>query len=406
MAKTRAAKRGIKLTLQLKQNEKRPFRRKSKTRRTKSGCTTCRQRRVKCDEKKPCTQCIKSKRECSYTRKLKLVIEQPPGSTELWSMPEHPPYPQQFKWVIERPYWSTERCSSTACPTPSLSSEEDSPLVDPPGFHDSGYSKNGDNNDALLLDAFPVANEMYKLVKGVQRGRLHMAPIQGNPQRIICIGDGFGEHANNMGMQYPSARVYVIEKLPLEWREGNVFVCDDNVEEAWSLEDNSTNFIHVGCLMQSFTNHSHVFKEAFRVLKPGGYLEVVELHNVQYKNGEVLKNDYFDYVKELRLALGQEGRDFDAVLRVKPNLHQVGFNNIEDEVVSMPIGAWPEEGFLSDIGEEFRTRAISSIRPLRWPTRQHLDFNAVELCRAARDCLSSADRTYFHLHTVIARKLL
>ena len=33
--------------------------------RTKTGCQTCRTRRVKCDEGKPeCNNCIKSKRQC------------------------------------------------------------------------------------------------------------------------------------------------------------------------------------------------------------------------------------------------------------------------------------------------------------------------------------------------------
>ena len=33
--------------------------------RTKTGCHTCRTRRIKCDERKPeCNNCIKSKRHC------------------------------------------------------------------------------------------------------------------------------------------------------------------------------------------------------------------------------------------------------------------------------------------------------------------------------------------------------
>lgn len=40
--------------------------RKEIKKRTRTGCMTCRKRRIKCDERKPvCGNCIKSKRECS-----------------------------------------------------------------------------------------------------------------------------------------------------------------------------------------------------------------------------------------------------------------------------------------------------------------------------------------------------
>jgi len=36
--------------------------------RTKTGCQTCRTRRIKCDETKPeCMKCVKSKRKCEGT---------------------------------------------------------------------------------------------------------------------------------------------------------------------------------------------------------------------------------------------------------------------------------------------------------------------------------------------------
>ncbi|KAF2456523.1 hypothetical protein BDY21DRAFT_53124 [Lineolata rhizophorae] len=35
--------------------------------RTKTGCSTCRERKVKCDEKRPfCTQCLRRKHHCPF----------------------------------------------------------------------------------------------------------------------------------------------------------------------------------------------------------------------------------------------------------------------------------------------------------------------------------------------------
>ncbi|KAL4897931.1 hypothetical protein BDV59DRAFT_168887 [Aspergillus ambiguus] len=51
-------------------------------RRTKTGCLTCRQRRIKCGEEKPiCNNCVKSKRECKgYAQRL--VFKDPVGISE------------------------------------------------------------------------------------------------------------------------------------------------------------------------------------------------------------------------------------------------------------------------------------------------------------------------------------
>ncbi|KAL1836406.1 hypothetical protein VTJ49DRAFT_5172 [Mycothermus thermophilus] len=52
-----------------------PQKKANPRKRTKTGCLTCRKRRIKCDEGKPtCSNCIKSKRECEgYSRRLKFT---------------------------------------------------------------------------------------------------------------------------------------------------------------------------------------------------------------------------------------------------------------------------------------------------------------------------------------------
>ncbi|RYF46427.1 MAG: Zn(II)2Cys6 transcription factor, partial [Cytophagaceae bacterium] len=42
-----------------------------KPKRTRTGCLTCRERHLKCDETKPtCNNCAKSQRECNWGKKL------------------------------------------------------------------------------------------------------------------------------------------------------------------------------------------------------------------------------------------------------------------------------------------------------------------------------------------------
>ncbi|KAL2258506.1 hypothetical protein VTK26DRAFT_8160 [Humicola hyalothermophila] len=68
--------------------------------RTKTGCLTCRRRRIKCDEGKPtCNNCIKSKRECEgYSQKL--TFKEPLGSFPSGNLFGHPVYHRQVQEAL------------------------------------------------------------------------------------------------------------------------------------------------------------------------------------------------------------------------------------------------------------------------------------------------------------------
>ncbi|PHH76777.1 hypothetical protein CDD80_1227 [Ophiocordyceps camponoti-rufipedis] len=64
--------------------------------RTKTGCLTCRKRRIKCDENKPrCKNCVKSKRECEgYNQRV--VFKDPMGAQQSHYPPAIYPTPMQY----------------------------------------------------------------------------------------------------------------------------------------------------------------------------------------------------------------------------------------------------------------------------------------------------------------------
>ncbi|KAK4238388.1 transcriptional regulatory protein moc3 [Achaetomium macrosporum] len=73
-----------------------PPKRTKVMRRTKTGCLTCRRRRIKCDEGKPtCNNCIKSKRECDGYNK-RLTFKEPLSSFPSGPF-SHPPYHRQVQ---------------------------------------------------------------------------------------------------------------------------------------------------------------------------------------------------------------------------------------------------------------------------------------------------------------------
>ncbi|KAG4427335.1 hypothetical protein IFR05_017181 [Cadophora sp. M221] len=266
-------------------------------------------------------------------------------------------------------------------------------------FHDSGFSNNGGDDDPPTHQQ--DLKEMGDLITGLRQGKLYRAPIPANPHRILCIGRGFGGHANNIGTQYPDAKVLVVEPWPLDWYPKNVQFCEDNMETRWGVGDNSTCFVHLGSVIQSFSNRLHIYQEAFRILKPGGWIEIVHVGFDLYKNGVVLENEYSACSKRLRLA--GSGRNVDPILNIEAELRGCGFTDIGDQISELPIGTWPEEEFLRDIGEEVREKMASDI--VRNGTLQDWNTEAMlKLCFSASESLRIVDRAYFNVHTFIAQK--
>lgn len=87
------------LTRNFRVAQRRQYKRRSKT-----GCLTCRTRRIKCDETKPlCYNCSRSNRECQYPSVVK-SLDTPPcqlGSTST-SVPIKPSSEKNFAMSIER----------------------------------------------------------------------------------------------------------------------------------------------------------------------------------------------------------------------------------------------------------------------------------------------------------------
>ncbi|KAL3468961.1 hypothetical protein BJX99DRAFT_93263 [Aspergillus californicus] len=125
-------------------------------RRTKTGCLTCRQRRIKCGEEKPiCKQCTKSKRECKgYAQRL--IFKNPLGipghPTPI--PPQRPPLPTQYEGEIDFQLTSAGTHGPILAPKlPTVSELENQPPSQPPH---SGPSAEFQKADAVFAQEYNV----------------------------------------------------------------------------------------------------------------------------------------------------------------------------------------------------------------------------------------------------------
>jgi hypothetical protein len=137
---------------------------------------------------------------------------------------------------------------------------------------------------------------------------------------------------------------------------------------------------------------------------------VVDFHYLPHhaEDGSIVKNGNFDFHQTLTEAMAKRNFDLHAVTNAVNKLDSAGFINVQEKVLKMPIGGWPEDPELKKIGEVFRLvmedaipevgmRAIQE--SLDWSWEQMMVLGA-----KAKQSLDLPVQTYFPLHIVIGQK--
>ncbi len=135
-----------------------------------------------------------------------------------------------------------------------------------------------------IRDSFNKAAHRYDEVAILQRevaSRLleRLDLIKLTPQRILDLGCGTGGSSQALDKRYKHAQIVSLDLAPnmlkqarkqKSWFNKQRFICGD--AEALPLVDNSVDLIFSSLTIQWCHDLDSVFKECFRVLKPGGLL--------------------------------------------------------------------------------------------------------------------------------------
>lgn len=129
-----------------------------------------------------------------------------------------------------------------------------------------------------------------------------------------------------------------------------------------------------------------------RHLKPGGWFELQEIHHYpQCHDGSMPENhpvaQYWGLIIQALAALGV---NFNATLLLEDMMRQAGFVNVETRIFHVPIGTWPKNRILKQVGLYWRTILIDGLSPialgpmtrgLKW-TKEQVDVWLMEVKKA------------------------
>lgn len=216
--------------------------------------------------------------------------------------------------------------------------------------------------DEEELDRLRLMHEVYLHLFS---NTLTTIPLS-TPTKILDIGTGSGDWAMSMGDAYPSAEIIGtdIAKIQPSAVPLNVFFEIDDAEEAggWTWEEDTFDMVHLRNMAGSFRDWKHVYRETYRHLKPGGYIEVIDYDNHEAFFSVYGRDSQFAHVlHELGEASRKAGRPRGCQHVAASLLAELGFTDVHIEDVHIPCGIWPDEREERNIGKMAFIAMISGI---------------------------------------------
>ncbi|KAG9501940.1 hypothetical protein J7337_007646 [Fusarium musae] len=151
--------------------------------------------------------------------------------------------------------------------------------------------------------------------------------------------------------QYPGAEVIGTDLSPIQpsWVPPNVQLSSEieDCTREWTFKSDFADYIHVRWLMGSVRDWDAFFSEAYRVCKPGAWIESHEAScNVSSDDGTVAPNSAMGHWGEFFKEGGKKiGTSFSVVEdgTQRKAMEKAGFINIQEFDFRNPVGTWPKD---------------------------------------------------------------
>ncbi|KAI9837442.1 MAG: hypothetical protein M1819_007090 [Sarea resinae] len=261
-------------------------------------------------------------------------------------------------------------------------------------------------NDDAELTRLNIIHQVNLLVLD---GDLTKVPIVDSMRRCLDVGTGAGDWAIEFAEQYPDIEVVGTDLSPFQPEEvpSNLYFEVDDATEEWTFSE-PFDFIHMRHLAGSFSDWMTIYKEAYKNLRPGGYLEIAEFEHMQ------MSREYPDSYVNIWVTAKQSAAELAGTPRTVAHLKRsmleaAGFCDIETTVIDVPLGTWPEDARKLAIGKLWLISTLEGLEAasMRLLTNQ-LGWGpgqVKEICEKVRtELIMGFGQVYTPFYFVTARK--
>ncbi|KAI3549743.1 hypothetical protein CABS03_08068 [Colletotrichum abscissum] len=208
-------------------------------------------------------------------------------------------------------------------------------------------------NDEKESDRLDLQHNLFLLTFHFKLGLAPPSAQDSGVKRVLDVGTGTGLWAIEFADEHPGAEVYGVDLSPVQTSAipPNAKFEVDDIEEPWTYHV-PFDYIHTRMMTSSVSDWSKLFKQAFKHLEPGGYLEIQEADLHPHCDDGTLKPDHAmtKWLKLLGEAMEIFGRPFVDIPGLVAVMEEVGFVDVTIETYKWPINEWPKDPHYKEIG--------------------------------------------------------
>lgn len=217
-----------------------------------------------------------------------------------------------------------------------------------------------------------------------------------------------------MAERYPDATVIGHDlSTPIQPSKvpSNVRFVTANVDGPWDVDPNAYDFVNIRNMARVINNWPLVMSEAYRALKPGGWIQIQDIDWHFYAGDNTFDpggalGQFTKAVREGWFILGGYSHFFD---EGPERLAAAGFEKIKNPCDSLPIGPWLRGHDIQTVGLYSRSILYDSLEDIATaPLVQGLKWSpaSVEsfLAEVRKDLMDTGIHSYVGVWTLFGRK--
>ncbi|KAI1042213.1 hypothetical protein LB505_002957 [Fusarium chuoi] len=216
------------------------------------------------------------------------------------------------------------------------------------------YQSERGNPEYCKLTLMISSHHVLTLLLG---DKLYLAPVPDDIQTAVDIGTGTGIWAMEFADKFPNACVIGTDLAPIQpgWIPPNLEFQIEDCTQEWTFQSNTFDYIHMRWLVGSIADWKSLFKEAYKCLKPGGYIESYEPSSrVESDDGTVQPGSALSQWEKFFVEGGRKiGRPFTIFEQSiqREAMREAGLCDIEERDFKNPVGGWPKDPKYRSVGQ-------------------------------------------------------
>jgi SAM-dependent methyltransferase len=148
-----------------------------------------------------------------------------------------------------------------------------------------------------------------------------------------------------------------------EWVPPNCIFEVDDVTLPWTFPSESFDFIHIREMFGSVGDWGELFNEAYKALKPGGFLECAEHSVTPVSDDGTVGPDhvYTRYGTIMNDLARKRGKEVDVWSSLKERVKAAGFADVIETRTKWPMNEWSSDPKMRELGRWNQLRVTQGI---------------------------------------------